>query len=108
MSCNDIQVKTHAAGGTLISFKYVSKLLTPGAEREVTVYFPKANNTAKDLAVQVYTDGMRDCEPSVLEKLVAEKAVPPIVTIGVKPDATAGAFHRIRQPRASLCEFHHL
>ena len=85
MSCNDIQVKTHAAGGTLISFKYVSKFLTPGAERDVTVYLPKANNTTKDLAVQVYTDGMRDCEPSVLEKLVAEKAVPPIVTIGVKP-----------------------
>ncbi len=85
MSCNDIQVQENAAGGTLISFKYVSEVLEHGSERDVTVYLPKANHTSKNLAVQVYTDGMRDCEPAVLEKLVAEKAVPPIVTIGVKP-----------------------
>ena len=85
MSCNDKQVQKHAAGGTLISFKYVSEYLESGSERDVTVYIPKGNRTKKNLAMQVYTDGMRDCEPAVLEKLVAEKAVPPIITIGVKP-----------------------
>ena len=85
MSCENIQVKEHPAGGTLYSFRYVSKRLARGTEREVTVYIPKGNDAKRDLAVQVYTDGMRDCEPAVLDKLLAEKAVPPLVTIGVKP-----------------------
>ena len=85
MSCKDIQIQKHAAGGTLISFKYVSEHLEPGSERDVTVYIPRGNRTKKNLALQVYTDGMRECEPAVLEKLLAEKAVPPIITIGVKP-----------------------
>ena len=85
MSFKDIQTQKHASGGTLISFKYVSEHLEPGSERDVTVYIPKGNRTKKNLALQVYTDGMRECEPAVLEKLVAEKAVPPIITIGVKP-----------------------
>ena len=58
MSCNDMQIQEHAAGGMLISFKYVSEKLEPGSERDVTVYLPKANHTSKNLAVQVYTDGM--------------------------------------------------
>ncbi len=101
MSCNDMQIQEHAAGGMLISFKYVSEKLEPGSERDVTVYLPKANHTSKNLAVQVYTDGMRECEPAVLEKLVSEKAVPPIVTIGVKPGVmpsliSGGTARRIR------------
>ena len=85
MGFKDIKHQKHAAGGTLASFTYMSDRLKPGTERDVTVYIPQANGTTKDLAVQVYTDGMRECEPSVLEKLIAEKAMPPMVTIGVKP-----------------------
>ncbi|MBR6058985.1 MAG: hypothetical protein IKP58_12540 [Victivallales bacterium] len=85
MGCNNVKNSKHPAGGKLISFRYVSNGIESGSERDVTVYIPKENHAKKDLAVQVYTDGMRECEPAVLEKLLAEKAIPPMISIGVKP-----------------------
>lgn len=76
---------THNAGGKLIKLRYRAERLKPGTERDVQLYIPKAvtDRNADTVGVLVNFDGMLECNPAVMEKLIGENAMPPTVTVGV-------------------------
>ncbi len=83
MSIHNLSEKILDQGGILISFLHKAETIKPGTTRNVTVYLPAAVHTPCETAVQVYLDGMRDPEPAILEKLIADGSMPPTVTIGI-------------------------
>ena len=83
MSIRDLQRQKHPAGGEMIRFLHHSEKVKPGTERPVSVYIPGAAVLPGEMAVHFSTDGTRDCEPYVTEKLIASGAMPPTVSIGV-------------------------
>ena len=76
---------THEAGGTLIKLRYRAERLKRGTERDVQLYIPAAvtGQNAESVGVLINFDGMLECNPAVMEKLIAEKIMPPTVTVGV-------------------------
>ncbi len=74
------------AGGTLIHLRYRAEKLKRGTERDVQLYIPstvRENNPGSTVGVLVNFDGMLECAPSVVEKLMGEKVMPPTVIVGI-------------------------
>jgi len=83
MSIRDQQQQKHPAGGLMVRFVHRSEKVKPGTERQISVYIPTSISLPGETAVHFSTDGTRDCEPFVTEKLIQTGDMPPTVSIGV-------------------------
>lgn len=66
----------------MYNYTFGSACCKPGTRRKGTIYLPVAFAKGKPMAVQVSFDGVRDCDAQVLEHLMSDGAVPPLVSIG--------------------------
>lgn len=62
-----------------------AKSLFPGTEREVTLYFPAGLDKTKPSAFMVFQDGVIYQAPVVLDNLIHQKAIPPLIGVFIRP-----------------------
>ncbi len=72
-----------SAGGTEYRFEYLSEIRRRGSVRQISVYLPALLPESGEVAFQVFLDGQYDFVPEITEKLIREKAIPPMVTVGI-------------------------
>ena len=71
--------------GEVISFRFDTSKIFPGTTREVSVYVPKQHDGTTPACVHVNQDGIQFNAPEVLDRLIAEKQIPVMIGVFVKP-----------------------
>jgi len=71
--------------GDTFSFTFDKSKVFPGTSRNVTVYVPKQYDGKTPACVHVNQDGLPKYVPETFDKLIAEKAMPVTIAIGVTP-----------------------
>ena len=66
----------------MYSYTFTALRHRPGTRRTGSVYLPFGLPRDRPAALQITWDGLRDCDPEVVEKLIAEGTIPPLVSIG--------------------------
>jgi sugar lactone lactonase YvrE/enterochelin esterase-like enzyme len=77
--------------GTRFSFNFAKSKVFPGTGRNVTVYVPAQYDGKTPACVYVSQDGLPDYVDSTFDKLIADKAMPVTIAIGVTPGVVAAA-----------------
>jgi enterochelin esterase-like enzyme len=72
-------------GGELVEFSFSSSRIFPGTTRQVVVYVPDRHDGKTPACVHVNQDGVQFDWPQVLDRLIAEKKIPVMVGVFVKP-----------------------
>lgn len=68
-----------------------AKSLFPGTERDVTLYVPAGLDKTKPAAFMVFQDGVIYQAPVVLDNLIHQKAIPPLVGVFIRPGVVPAA-----------------
>lgn len=84
--------------GTTITFAFAKSKVFPGTTRTVTVYVPAEYDGKTPACVYVNQDGLPGYVPPTFDKLIAEKAMPVTIAIGVTPGVVPAA-HKDALPR---------
>jgi gluconolactonase len=71
--------------GTTISFSFAKSKVFPGTTRNVTVYVPAQYDGKTPACVYVNQDGLPNYVAPTFDKLIADKAMPVTIAIGVTP-----------------------
>jgi enterochelin esterase-like enzyme len=81
------------AKGTMLKETYTARegSVFPGTQREYQVYLPAGHDKAKSSAFMVFQDGVIYQAPVVFDNLIANKDVPPLVGIFIKPGVVPAA-----------------
>jgi gluconolactonase len=74
-----------APKGEVFSFPFDTSTIYPGTTREVSVYVPKQYDSATPACVHVNQDGIQFNAPEVFDRLIAEKTIPVMIGVFVKP-----------------------
>ena len=77
--------------GDTFSFAFDKSKVFPGTTRNVTVYVPKQYDGTTPACVYVNQDGLPKYVPGVFDKLIAEKAMPVTIAVGVTPGVVPAA-----------------
>jgi gluconolactonase len=77
--------------GDTFSFAFDKSKVFPGTSRNVTVYVPKQYDGKTPACVYVSQDGLPKYVPEVFDKLIAEKAMPVTIAVGVTPGVVKAA-----------------
>lgn len=77
--------------GTTFSFPFAKSKVFPGTTRNVTIYVPAQYDGKTPACVYVNQDGLPNYVPPTFDKLIAEKAMPVTIAIGVTPGVVKAA-----------------
>jgi sugar lactone lactonase YvrE/enterochelin esterase-like enzyme len=77
--------------GDTFSFTFDKSKVFPGTTRTVTVYVPKQYDGKTPACVYVNQDGLPKYVPGTFDTLIAEKAMPVTIAIGVTPGVVPSA-----------------
>jgi sugar lactone lactonase YvrE/enterochelin esterase-like enzyme len=77
--------------GETFNFSFEKSKVFPGTSRNVTVYVPKQYDGKTPACVYVNQDGLPGYVPGTFDKLIAEKAMPVTIAIGVTPGVVKAA-----------------
>src|SRR5947207_1636752 len=77
--------------GTTFNFSFNKSKVFPGTTRNVTVYVPAQYDGKTPACVYVSQDGLPGYVPSTFDKLIAEKAMPVTIAVGVTPGVVPSA-----------------
>lgn len=80
-----------ATKGTRISFTFAKSKVYPGTSRTVTVYVPAQYDGRTPACVYVAQDGLPGYVDTTFDKLIAEKAMPVTIAVGVTPGVVPAA-----------------
>jgi gluconolactonase len=86
--------------GTTFSFSFAKSKVFPGTTRNVTVYVPAQYDGKTPACVYVHQDRLEGYIPPTFDKLIAEKAMPVTIAIGVTPGVVKTA-----DPKTALDRF---
>ncbi len=89
----DSQVQPGVPKGDLIKDTYIAQPVSefPGTTREYTVYIPAGLDKSKPVPFMVFQDGVIYQAPTTFDNLIAQKAIPPLVGIFIKPGVVPAA-----------------
>lgn len=77
--------------GETFTFTFEKSKIFPGTGRTVTVYVPKQYDGKTPACVYVNQDGLPNYVPPTFDKLIAEKAMPVTIAVGVRPGEVKAA-----------------
>jgi sugar lactone lactonase YvrE/enterochelin esterase-like enzyme len=80
-----------APKGDTLKFTFDASKVFPGTTRDVTVYIPKQYDGKTPACVYVNQDGLPGYVPPAFDKLIAEKAMPVTIAVGVTPGVVKAA-----------------
>ncbi|HSJ04691.1 MAG TPA: alpha/beta hydrolase-fold protein [Verrucomicrobium sp.] len=79
------------AKGEVIKDTYKAVRIFPGTIREVAIYIPAGLDKSKPTPFMVFQDGVIYQAPVVLDNLIAQKEIPPLIGIFIKPGVVPAA-----------------
>jgi sugar lactone lactonase YvrE/outer membrane protein assembly factor BamB/enterochelin esterase-like enzyme len=77
--------------GEVFSFTFDTSTIFPGTTREVSVYVPRQYDGKTPACVHVNQDGIQFNAPAVFDRLIAEKKIPVMIGVFVKPGVVPAA-----------------
>ena len=89
----DSQPQPGVAQGTLVKGRHTAKpgSVFPGTERDYQLYLPAGFDKTQPAAFMVFQDGLIYQAPTVFDNLIAQKAIPPLVGVFIKPGVVPAA-----------------
>ncbi len=87
----DSRVQPGTPTGEVIKGEFAQSTVYPGTWREYWVYVPQQLDRSKPAPVMVFQDGLQYNAPVVLDNLIHQKVVPPMIGVFVLPGRVKGA-----------------